>query len=228
MKILVKFPTRTRPDKFNEYLCRCIETQSTDDVRYFITLDEDDPTLKEYEQILKDVAEHNVEGMVSISGSKIKAVNRDMEYSGEWDILVLMSDDMWCMQNGWDRIIQDEMNQYFPDTDGVLFHPDGRKDTAKHNFGKGLNTMCILGRKYYERFNYIYHPDYKSLCCDDEFTDVGDILKRQQRIPIMLFQHRHYSAGFCKADALMMKTESFYKEDLATYRRRKAKNFDLR
>ena len=67
--------------------------------------------------------------------------------------------------------IRQKMIKHFPDTDGVLWFFDGwRKD---------LNTLCIIGRKYYERFGYIYHPDYKSFWCDAEFTEVANKLKKQ-------------------------------------------------
>ena len=61
---------------------------------------------------------------------------------------------------GFDSIIRNEMQKLFPDTDGILWFFDGwRKD---------LNTLCILGRKYYDRFGYIYHPDYNSFWSDAE------------------------------------------------------------
>jgi hypothetical protein len=226
MKILVKFPTRERPDKFYEYLVRCIQMQETEDVKYQITLDDDDPKLKEYEEILANMADFPVQGYISKSGSKVAACNRDMDLSGQWDICLLMSDDMWCLKQGWDRILIEEMSAHYPDMDGVLFHPDGRKDTAAHNGGRGLNTMCIVGRKYYERFNYLYHPDYQSLCCDDEFTEVADMLGKQFRAKEMLFQHKHYSSHpEIKADRLMQHNESLYKRDRAVYVRRKANKF---
>jgi hypothetical protein len=53
---------------------------------------------------------------------------------------------MW-QKKGWDKQLIEEMETNYPDTDGVLFHNDGYCQQR-------LNTMCILGRKYYKRFNY--------------------------------------------------------------------------
>ena len=64
------------------------------------------------------------------------------------------------------------MTELYPNTDGVLWFNDG-------NQGNRLNTLCILGKKYYERFNYIYHPDYTSLWADNEFMDVANLLNKQ-------------------------------------------------
>ena len=75
------------------------------------------------------------------------------------------------------------MKTNYPDTDGILWFFDGwRKD---------LNTLCILGRKYYERFGYIYNPEYNSFWSDSEFTDVGNILNKQKFIDKVIIRHLH-------------------------------------
>ena len=114
----------------------------------------------------------NVEFFYGNSKSKIEAVNADMDKVGDWDVLLLASDDMIPQVKNYDEIIIQKMNEFFPDTDGVLWFNDGNR--------KDLNTLCILGKKYYNRLNYIYYPEYKSTWCDNEFTDVGNILKKQK------------------------------------------------
>jgi hypothetical protein len=84
--------------------------------------------------------------------------------------------------SGYDSALRDNMEHYFPDTDGVLWFNDGFQ---KHN----LNTLCILGRKYYQRFGYIYHPAYKSLWCDNEFTVVASLLKKQLYFDKVIIRH---------------------------------------
>jgi hypothetical protein len=75
------------------------------------------------------------------------------------------------------------MTEVYPDTDGVLWFYDGwRKD---------LNTLCILGRKYYDRFNYVYHPEYKSFWSDAEFTEVASKLNKQVFIDNIIIRHLH-------------------------------------
>ena len=83
----------------------------------------------------------------------------------------------------WDVEIIEKMPQ---DLDHVLFYNDGY-------CGSKLNTMCILGRKYYERFHYIYHPAYKSLWCDNEFMEVADMLGKQTYYNTCLFRHDHFA-----------------------------------
>lgn len=230
MKILVKFPSRERPHKWYMTIKRYIELSSGQDIKYLITLDSDDPLLlayKNYCEILKSEGV-TIEYIVGLSNNKIHAVNRDMDKSGEFDILVLASDDMICQVKNWDVVLRNEMWDYYPDTDGALFHWDGDANTAKHNSGQGLCTMCILGELYFERFGYIYNPEYTSLWCDNEYTEVGFMLNKMTKFDQVLFRHEHFSNNSSvPIDRLMRHTQSFYKQDEQVYLRRKEKNFDL-
>jgi hypothetical protein len=117
---------------------------------------------------------------------------------------------------------------HFKDTDGVIYHWDGDNATKNHDNGKGLNTMCIVGKKYYNRFGYLYHPEYKSLWCDNEFTDVSRILNKEFKNDKILFKHEHFSNNSnIKPDNLMKKTQSFFKEDEQIFLKRKSINFGL-
>jgi len=219
MKVLVKFPTRERRVKFLTTLGVYQRTKKNSDTRFLITLDSDDS------QMNCDSAKNllsmwgNMDVVFGISGSKVIACNRDLnEHAKPWDIVVLASDDMTPVVSGWDDIIISDMKKYFPDTDGVLFYNDGFTP---------LNTMCIIGRRYYERFNYIYHPDYVSLWCDNDFMNVADILGKQVYINRTIIRHEHYSNINGKMDALMRKNEGYYHKDMETFNRRKEKNFYL-
>ncbi len=234
MKILVKFPSRERPQKLLQRLHEYKDlSASKDQIKYLVTLDANDNSCRSdfFMSRIKEIDGGSDHIMVirGESRNKIDAINRDMDKvpSSSWDILVLASDDMVCVQSGWDVTLKYEMRTHFPDTDGVLFHWDGDAATQRHNEGRGLNTMCILGRKYYERFGYIYHPEYKSLFCDNEFTEVADILDRQYRSSDVLFKHVHFSNSNEKPDNLMVRTQSFYKADESTYNKRKLINFGL-
>jgi len=233
-RILVKFPTKSRPEKFTNTILGYIANQTTSGVSYLVTIDEDDETMKNFELPIQNQLNvaFDVNYCCGRSKSKVDAVNRDMDLVedifGEIDLIVLASDDMICEVKGWDEILLNELNMHFPNRDGVLYHWDGDLATKKHNNGKGLNTMCIIGMAYYKRFGYIYEPSYKSLWCDNEFTEVADKLGKQYRSDLVLFRHVHHSNNpLVKIDKLMAYTQSFYKEDAINYERRKALNFGL-
>ena len=91
------------------------------------------------------------------------------------------------MVDKYDLYITDSMEKYYPDTDGVLWFYDGHRSD--------INTVSILGNKYYKRFGSIYYTGYKSFFCDDEHTIVAGSLKKQRKCnwPMTLIEHQHYS-----------------------------------
>jgi len=196
MKILFKYPTRGRPLKFFRALESYYKLMSNQkNFEFIVTLDNDDSEMNKPEilESLKKIP--NLTYKLGNSKSKIEAINADMQNTN-FDILVLVSDDMIPEEKGYDDIIRNEMNSKFPDTDGVLWFFDGwRRD---------LNTLSILGKKYYDRFGYIYHPAYKSFWCDAEFTDVGNILNKQAFIDRVIIRHLH-------PDIVMNNKEAFEK-----------------
>lgn len=228
-RILVVFPTRSRPSKF-WYALNALMHYAADkfQIIYRVVIDDNDKSMNTPAVLDRLRTVDGLSFTLGESKSKIHAINRSMvDMHMNWDILVLLSDDMICQVAGWDNMLRAEMNSNFPDSDGVLFHWDGDGRTKIHANGTGLNTMCILGRKYYERFQTIYNPEYISLWCDNEFTEVADILGKQYRSQLVLFRHDHFSNNGTKPDDLMKKTQSFYSQDEQTYNRRKKKNFDL-
>ena len=158
--------------------------------------------------------------VIGKSESKIHAVNRDIDTSGDWDIILLASDDMIPIKDGYDKIIIEKMKENYPDTDGVLFFNDGYQ-------GRRLNTLCILGKKYYERFNYIYHPDYKSTWSDNEFMSVADILDRQTYFDEVIIKHEHPDWGYGRHDSIHQKNYNDLTHDQKTFINRRNKNFGL-
>jgi hypothetical protein len=218
MKILVKFPTRQRPSQCVVALNACIENQTTSNVHYLLTVDSDDRSM---DAVISAVETHDFISVDSgISKSKINACNRGIDtFSGEWDIVLLLSDDMICQKKGWDAQLIDEMGSHYPDTDGVLFHNDGF-------VGEKLNTMCILGRKYYDRFGYIYNPEYKSLWCDNEFMDMANILGKQTYFNDVLFKHEHPANNGDIADSLYQKNDVAFQRDKSVYLKRKQQKFN--
>jgi hypothetical protein len=155
--------------------------------------------------------------------SKIEAVNADINsVPWQWDIVLLVSDDMIPLYNGYDDVIRNHMIAKFPDTDGIIWINDGTQ-------GNNLNTISIMGRKMYDSFGYIYHPSYRSLFCDTEFTDLckGNLSSKCTYLPHMLIRHEHPGTGFPeKDDALYKRNQQYWHTDMETYISRKNYAYD--
>lgn len=231
MKILFKFATRSRPQKFFSCLENIINTVESDNYQILVSADEDDETMAwdkikdRYDLILNSV-DGDVNRVITHHGkskNKIEAINRDFEYIRTWDILINTSDDMNFVRKGFDNIIRKDMTEQFPDLDGFLHYNDGNQRDR-------VATMSIMGRKYYERFNYIYHPSYESLFCDEEATEVAKRLGRHRYMgDIPLFKHLHPAWGLGEYDEQYQRTESrkVWIADENNFIERKARNFDL-
>jgi hypothetical protein len=220
MKILIKFPTRGRRDKFFNVLDIYYQLATNlNNIEFQITIDTNDESMNNYNVLEKLKTYKNLNYDLGISKNKIDAVNRDL-IVGDWDIILLGSDDMIPKVKGYDDIIRNKMTELYPDTDGVLWFNDG-------NQGNRLNTLCILGKKYYERFNYIYHPDYTSLWADNEFMDVANLLNKQTYFNDIIIRHEHPDVGFGQRDFVHFDNIKFDYIDKSIYIKRKENNFGL-
>ena len=220
MRILIKFPTRGRRDKFFNVLDIYYQLATNlNDIEFQITIDTNDESMNNYNVLEKLKTYKNLNYDLGISKNKIDAVNRDL-IVGDWDIILLGSDDMIPKVKGYDDIIRNKMTELYPDTDGVLWFNDG-------NQGNRLNTLCILGKKYYERFNYIYHPDYTSLWADNEFMDVANLLNKQTYFNDIIIRHEHPDVGFGQRDFVHFDNIKFDYIDRDIYIKRKENNFGL-
>ena len=187
-------------------------------IEFLITLDTDDTSMNNQEVLTRLNSYKNLKYVFGVSENKIDAVNRDIEI-GDWDIILLASDDMIPIEKGYDDQIRFNMKINYSDTDGILWFNDGNR--------KDLNTLCILGKKYYQRFNYIYHPDYKSLWSDNEFMTVGNILKKQTFIDKVIIHHQHPDWGYGNRDKIHSLNSNHDRDDRNTFLRRQKNNFDL-
>ena len=218
MRILYKYTTRSRRSNFlRGYDSILNKISNREDYHILISVDKDDQSM-----FPLPVLDGNHTFVVGNSKNKIDAINRDLnEFDYDWDILINMSDDMIFTKKGFDDIIRAE---FYNDFNQYLHFNDGNQKC-------NVCTMHIVGRNYYDRFKYIYHPDYISLWCDVE----NDIVAKQLGCykymgdNIKLFRHLHPAWGLAPQDALSIKTEdrALWVADEITFNKRKIKNFGL-
>jgi len=222
IKILYKFASRSRPNKFFESLDNIHSLSTHNNFEILATFDFTDESMTAPEIKERLILYPKVRAIYGTSTGKINAISRDMEFSGEWDVCIVMSDDMKFLVKGFDTIIVERMKEYFPDMDGVLHFPDSH---AKHE----LITLSILGRKYFERDGWLYNPIYKSVSADNEFTWMSIIRNKYAFIPMKIYDHFHPVWGMSQMDALYAKNEerNMYAQDGMTFQKRKAENFGL-
>jgi hypothetical protein len=222
MKLLCKVTSRSRPSE----LIKCIDSyinlaDNPNELIWLFTFDEVD--LKYNTQLFIQMLHKKIYTPVIVFGnskSKIDAINRDVnDCHLNWDILVNISDDQLAERKGWDTIIKDAMPEHL---DASLWFNDGWQDR--------INTMEIVGREYYNRFKYIYHPEYKSFYCDNEATEVAIQLGKCIKSKECIIRHYHYActnSTHMKKDETYIKAEQHWNYDKELYKQRKAINYGL-
>jgi hypothetical protein len=226
-KILFKYASRSRNEKFFDGLDNILS--NLNDLNNFCilcSLDADDETMNN-QQSIKRITEYvkkhpaNIVIKFGKSKNKIDAINRDVNEFKErfdFDILVNFSDDMQFIVQSFDKIIREKFYIAYPNLDGNIYFNDGF-------VGDAISTMSIIGRKYYDKFNYIYHPSYNSLWCDNEYTMVAKTEKKIVYFDEKIYIHNHPAniGGFI--DTQLMKTESFNEIDRENFNKRLTNNF---
>jgi hypothetical protein len=226
-KILFKYASRSRNQKFFIGLDNILSNLS--DLNNFcilVSLDVDDVAMNNTETIkrLTQYIQKYPEKIIvkyGYSKNKIDAINRDVndvKNKFNFDILVNFSDDMEFVEHSFDNIVRNKFFIHFPDTDGNIYFNDGFT-------GDRLSTMSIIGRKYYDKFNYIYHPSYKSLWCDNEYTELAKINQKILYFHENIFRHNHPANIGGYIDEQYVRTESYSDVDRQNYELRLKNNF---
>lgn len=194
-------PSRSRPNQ--AFLTRLNWFHKADgEFEYILSIDIDDPEIDHYQYNFPS----NQRVLISSNKTAIEAINRAAAIA-KGDILIVVSDDTDCPEH-WDTSLLGELA--------------GKKDfvvKCKDGIQPVLITMPVMDRVWYNRFGYIYHPDYLHMSCDVELTAVAMMLGRVLRSNLM-FKHNHYSVVGGK-DAINEKNDLTYKqgdEVLATHR----------
>jgi hypothetical protein len=219
MKLLIKWPTRSRPKLFRDNLARYREYLcGWHRVQFVVTADLADPTMNNPEMRAHLDSIPELKYRFGDSKSKIEAVNADIDLADPWDVLLLASDDMVPVVKGFDDVIDRSFRAFYPDYNGALWFNDGL-------IGRRICTLSIMGRPLYDHFGYIYHPDYFSLYPDQEFTEECERMGRIRYFPNVIVAHGWESLTGNDSLHQVNTTPEVLAADKAIYERRRAAGF---
>jgi hypothetical protein len=218
-KILMKFTSRSRFNQLKDCIKKYYDlADDTKNMRWLFSFDIDDESYDkaDFNSFLHELG---IDWTIhqAKSENKIDAINRDVCFEKDWDILLNISDDQMPVVQGYDNMIRSEMDA---ENTLSLWFNDGHQDR--------INTQEIVGQSYYNKLGYIYHPSYKSLFCDNESTEVAISLGKMKKINTSIIRHYHPSWQVnspVKEDDLYRKNQAFWSEDERNYHLRKSQNF---
>ena len=219
MKFTLIHPSRNRPTLAMDTILKWTQRASADaDYEYLISVDDDDPKYDLYHEWLHKIVGEKIKLHVNFNRSAIEAINKVLPYS-TGDIFIVVSDDFECPY-GWDKLL---LANLYDKTDFVAKVNDGSPSW--------IVTLPIVHRTFYERFGYLYNPEYKHMFCDTEMTCVAGLMGKLIHLDHLgfVFPHRHYSHpnGLAK-DETNEKNDSTWAQGEEDFRRRIKENFGLK
>lgn len=209
-RVLVRMPTRDRPAQALHALA-AYRSMAGLPVALEVVVDCDDRKMLSSE-VLQRLCALDAVVTVGQHRSKVEAVNGGRVEN--WDILILASDDMIPIADGYARVVAEQMEERFPHLDGLIYFDDGYA-------GERCCTLPIFGRRLYDQFGYVYEPRYRSLCCDVEQTELLRAMGRASYVDKMIIEHRHPAAGKAASDALYGRNDALHDADRLVYEQRK-------
>lgn len=231
LKFLIKYPTRSRPNLFSQRLEELYLSRSGDcSIRLVVSIDEDDETMDkkfvteqfnewfypDKDSLVVSVIPKGKSGKIVACNDAVTESTKDFK---DTDILMLMSDDMVVDIDNWDRRIANEFKIHGGKDPFALHINDGLQ-------GRNLITLSIMNLKLYREFDYIYHPDYTSCFCDDEFTQIVWHNRICAYIRDSWFKHQW--VGINSPDELHEKNHKLMSADQPIFEARKRAGFPKR
>lgn len=209
-QITIIHPSRQRAQLAYESATQWLNSAGME-VEYILSIDIDDPQAHIYENgfwedriIVKRA-----------NSSAVDAINNAAKVA-TGDIMIVISDD-WLLPQNW---AVDILKASEGKTDWIMKTPDGGTQSW-------MITLPILDRAYYNRFGYIYFPEYLHMFADTDLTAVADLTGRKITAPIA-FQHKHYSTvGGIPKDDVSIKADKTWGQGEALFLRRYKQNFGL-
>lgn len=209
-QITIIHPSRSRAELAFKSASQWVASAGMD-VEYILGLDEDDPQLNKYTEVYTGF---NRLVVTSKNRSAVDAINNAAKLASG-DILIVISDD-WLLPQNW---AVDILKASDGKTDWIMNTPDGLQ--------KWLITLPILDRTYYNRFGYIYFPEYRHMFADTEISCVADLTGRRIEADIQ-FHHKHYSTpGGIPKDAISIRADATWEQGEKLFIERYKRNFDL-
>lgn len=213
--LLIKIPTRSRPEKFFRVLDTYYSLLSNKICfRVLIVCDADDPSMNNPVVIERLKSYPNLSLIFSNHRGKIYAYNAGLN-NIEFDILLLASDELEPLIKDFDCIIADRMQKAWPNFDGVLHFCSN--DNSKYE----VNSVPVIGKNWFKLFGYAFNDAYKSCFAHTELTLISRILCKEY------YEHlKMFSYTFCDDD-LCKKNQDFWNHDKDVFAQRQQTFFGL-
>lgn len=219
--LLIKYASRGRQKLFFDTLDNIESTIRTPYFKIMVSADNDDSGMNNDEVRVKVSKCPNASIFYSEPTSKVGAINSHMNFSGDWSWCIAMSDDMKFIVKGWDELMLSDIRKEWGDSLDFFAH-------FNDNYvGYKLPTLNVVGREYFQRDGFIYHPSYKSVSCDAENMFVAMMRGKHKYFQDVYFHHIHPSNLNFHSDETYRRNDKHGSADTENYFERRKRLFDV-
>lgn len=211
MVISLIHPSRSRPEKSFINSAEWVKKAGCE-TELLVMGDIDDPHRHTYEKIYAGSF------YSADNRSVVEAVNK-MCMAAKGEILVYLSDDFKCPDN-WGQLILKEFEGV---TKPILL----KVDDCLQSFNARVVTIPIMNRALYNKLGYFFHPDFKSMFCDEHLFCVAEKLRAIKFAPHLKFPHEHYSNGKASIDETYKRSEANWDQGKAAFAKHKKLGFPV-
>lgn len=211
MKILYNLATRGRSEQCKNTIENILSLAAHNDFLILVTFDNDDADMctEEMTKWLYTMAPGKLYPMMAGCKSKIEAINKHISWGHNyaWDICVNISDDQAFIKIGFDIDIISEFTNF----DGLVHFVDSNQ--------KGICTLGMVSRKYYNIDGFFYHSNFYSVYSDNFQQELAKKRGMYKFVDQEIFVHKHWRWGKSKKDELYQRNETreVYAKDRETY-----------
>jgi hypothetical protein len=196
-------PSRSRPNKSLTTTSQWLSRAGVD-VELIVSIDDNDPLRHDYLKQYTGIDPFRIKVISNNNHSAVEAINNAAKES-KGDILIVVSDDTDCPDN-WGKLI---LNAVQGREDYVLRVDDGIQDW--------IVTMPVMDRVYYNRFGYVYYPEFSHMFCDTFLTHQADALGKIIWRNDIVFTHLHYSVRKSDKDEVSKRADNTFHEGKQIY-----------
>jgi hypothetical protein len=202
-------PSRGRPQKAFATAKKWIDSAGAN-VEHIISIDANDTFKNEYSQL---TWQHLI---VNDNNSVVEATNHAAKMA-KGDILIYLSDDFECPDN-WAMLVEKE----FEERPMLL-----KVDDCLQKFEVAVLTIPIMNRKLYDRLGHFWHPDYKSMFCDEDLFWTVRKLGALKMAEHLKFPHIHPANGKAANDETYKRSALNWDSGQATFKNRRGQGFPI-
>lgn len=206
-------PSRERSEK-SYWVTKNWLSMAGCDVELIVSIDDNDPQRGNYLRLYSQNDPFTTRVISNPNRSAVDAINNAAK-EAKTDIFIVVSDDTECPDNWGNKILEAVIGK----RDYVLRCDDGIQ--------RWLCTMPVIDRTYYNRFGYVYNPEYRHQFVDTEFTHVAQLLGKIIRRDDLRFTHLHPCRGWAKHDDVYKRSDATVKQGQEVYVRRFKEGFGL-